>query len=65
MFFKANGLNIVRHHPPQEDVAPIRAMSNKYGSTGGELYHDNWFNFETDIVDDEGKPDTDSVKVDF
>ena len=57
--------NIVRHHQPQEDVDTIRAMSNKYGSSGGELYHDNCFNFETDIVNDEGKPDTDSVRVDF
>ena len=46
--------NIVRHHQPQEDVDTIRAMSNKYGSSGGELYHDNCFNFETDIVNDEG-----------
>ena len=40
-------------------------MSNKYGSSGGELYHDNCFNFETDIVNDKGQPDTDSVRVDF
>ena len=57
--------NIVRQHQPQEDVDTIRAMSNKYGSSGGELYHDNCFNFETDIVNDEGQPDTDSVRVDF
>ena len=57
--------NVVRHHQPQQDVDTIRAMSNKYGSSGGELYHDNCFNFETDIVNDEGKPDTDSVRVDF
>ncbi len=47
--------NVVRHHQPQEDVDTIRAMSNKYGSSGGELYHDNCFNFETDIVNDEGQ----------
>ena len=28
-------------------------MIKKYDSSGGELYHDNCFNFETDIVDDE------------
>ena len=47
--------NVVRHHQPQQDVDTIRAMSNKYGSSGGELYHDNCFNFETDIINDEGK----------
>ena len=57
--------NVVRHHQPQQDVDTIRAMSNKYGSSGGELYHDNCFNFETDIVNDKGQPDTDSVRVDF
>jgi hypothetical protein len=40
-------------------------MIKKYDSSGGELYHDNCFNFETDIVDDEGKPDTDKVSVSF
>ena len=57
--------NVVRHHQPQQDVDTIRAMSNKYGSSGGELYHDNCFNFETDIVNDKGEPDTDTVRVDF
>ena len=57
--------NVVRHHQPQQDVDTIRAMSKKYGDSGGQLYHDNCFNFETDIVNDEGKPDTDSVRVDF
>ena len=57
--------NIVRQHQPQEDVDTIRAMSNKYGSSGGELYHDNCFNFETDIVNDKGESDTDTVRVDF
>jgi hypothetical protein len=57
--------NIVRQHQPQEDVDTIRAMSNKYGSSGGELYHDNCFNFETDIINDEGKRDKDTVRVDF
>ncbi len=57
--------NIVRQHQPQEDVDTIRAMSNKYGSSGGELYHDNCFNFETDIINDEGERDKDTVRVDF
>ena len=57
--------NVVRQHQPQEDVDTIRAMSNKYGSSGGELYHDNCFNFETDIINDEGERDKDTVRVDF
>ena len=57
--------NVVRHHQPQEDVDTIRAMTNKYGSSGGELYHDNCFNFETDIINDEGERDKDTVRVDF
>ena len=57
--------NIVRQYQPQQDVDTIRAMIKKYDSAGGELYHDNCFNFETDIVDDEGKPDTDRVSVNF
>jgi hypothetical protein len=57
--------NIVRQHQPQQDVDTIRAMSNKYGSSGGELYHDNCFNFETDIINDEGERDKDTVRVDF
>ena len=57
--------NIVRHHQPQQDVDTIRAMSNKYGDSGGQLYHDNCFNFETDIINDEGKRDKDTVRVDF
>jgi hypothetical protein len=36
-----NGL--VRFHQPQEDVDTIRSMINKYGSSGGDLYHDNCF----------------------
>jgi len=57
--------NVVRQHQPQQDVDTIRAMSNKYGSSGGELYHDNCFNFETDIINDEGERDKDTVRVDF
>jgi len=57
--------NIVRQYQPQQDVDTIRAMIKKYDSSGGELYHDNCFNFQTDIVNDEGKPDTDQVSVSF
>ena len=34
---------IVRKYQPEEDVETIRAMSNKYGDSGGQLYHDNCF----------------------
>ena len=46
---------LVRKHQPQEDVDTIRAMNNKYGSSGGELYHDNCFYVQSDtpkIVED-------------
>ena len=39
-----NGL--VRYHQPQEDVDTIRAMNNKYGDSGGQLYHDNCFHVQ-------------------
>ena len=39
-----NGL--VRYHQPQEDVDTIRAMNNKYGDSGGHLYHDNCFHVQ-------------------
>ena len=57
--------NVVRQHQPQQDVDTIRAMSNKYGDSGGQLYHDNCFNFETDIINDEGERDKDTVRIDF
>jgi len=38
--------DLVRFHQPQEDVDTIRAMNNKYGSSGGELYHDNCFHVQ-------------------
>ena len=57
--------NVVRQHQPQQDVDTIRAMSNKYGDSGGQLYHDNCFNFETDVINDEGERDKDTVRVDF
>ena len=34
---------LVRTHQPQEDVDTIRGMIQKYGSSGGDLYHDNCF----------------------
>ena len=39
-----NGL--VRFHQPQEDVDIIRGMINKYGDSGGQLYHDNCFHVQ-------------------
>ena len=60
---------IVREHQPQEDIDTVRAMSNKYGRSGGELYEDNCFNFQHHItkVDDEGKEyqTTDDINIDF
>ena len=38
--------DLVRFHQPQEDVDTIRAMSNKYGDSGGQLYHDNCFHVQ-------------------
>ncbi len=34
---------LIRKHQPQEDVDTIRGMIQKYGSSGGDLYHDNCF----------------------
>ena len=34
---------ILRNKQPQEDVDTIRSMVNKYGESGGDLYHDNCF----------------------
>ena len=39
---------LVRKHQPQEDVDTIRAMNNKYGDSGGQLYHDNCFHVQND-----------------
>ena len=39
---------LVRFHQPQEDVDTIRNMISKYGSSGGDLYHDNCFHVQTD-----------------
>ena len=40
--------DLVRFHQPQEDVDTIRAMKDKYGESGGDLYHDNCFYVQTD-----------------
>jgi hypothetical protein len=37
---------LVRFHQPQEDVDTIRGMINKYGDSGGRLYHDNCFHVQ-------------------
>ena len=57
--------NVVRGHQPQEDVDTIRSMIKKYNRSGGELYHDNCFEFQIPTVNDEGKEDTDDIKIDF
>ena len=57
--------NVVRSHQPQEDVDTIRSMIKKYDRSGGELYHDNCFEFQMPTVNDEGKEDTDEIKIDF
>ena len=38
--------DLVRFHQPQEDVDTIRGMINKYGDSGGQLYHDNCFHVQ-------------------
>jgi hypothetical protein len=40
---------LIRTHQPQEDVDTIRAMKNKYGSSGGDLYHDNCFYVSNEV----------------
>ena len=60
---------IVRNQQPQEDVDTIRAMKNKYGDSGGQLFEDNCFVFRHDYtkVDDEGNEinDYDTCHVKF
>ena len=60
---------IVRKHQPEEDIETVRAMNNKYGRSGGELYHDNCFQFKHEYqkTDDEGnvQDDYDVVYVNF
>ena len=40
---------LIRTHQPQEDIDTIRAMKNKYGSSGGDLYHDNCFYVSNEV----------------
>jgi len=40
---------LIRTHQPQEDVDTIRGMINKYGSSGGDLYHDNCFYVSNEV----------------
>jgi len=40
---------LVRSHQPQEDVDTIRAMNNKYGDSGGQLYHDDCFYITNEV----------------
>ena len=60
---------IVRKYQPQEDIETVRAMNNKYGRSGGELYHDNCFQFKYEYqeTDDEGnvQDEYDTVGVNF
>ena len=60
---------LVRHQQPQEDVETIRAMKNKYGDSGGQLFEDNCFIFRHDYtkVDSEGNEinDYDTCHVKF
>jgi hypothetical protein len=52
-------IKVVRQHQPQEDVDTIKTMVSKYGNSGGHIYNDQCFYFETDCVDEEdGKPRT-------
>jgi len=51
---------LIREHQPQEDVDTIRSMIKKYGSSGGDLYHDNCFYVQNEKpkieTDYEGNP---------
>ena len=40
---------LIRTHQPQEDVDTIRSMIKKYGSSGGDLYHDNCFYVSNEV----------------
>ena len=40
---------LIRKHQPQEDVDTIRGMISKYGSSGGDLYHDNCFYLTNEV----------------
>ena len=56
---------VVRFHQPQEDVDTIRSMINKYGNSGGDLYHDNCFYVQHPItkVDSEGREEIDNQEI--
>ena len=60
---------IVRKYQPEEDIETVRTMNKKYGRSGGELYHDNCFQFRYDYqrVDSDGNShdDYDVVHVNF
>ena len=60
---------IVRKYQPEEDIETVRAMNKKYGRSGGELYHDNCFQFRYNYqkVDSDGNvhDDYDTVHVNF
>jgi hypothetical protein len=62
---------LVRFHQPQEDVDTIRSMVNKYGESGGDLYHDNCFHVQNSTprmdTDYNGNPKEvyDDVHVEF
>ena len=56
---------VVRKHQPQEDVDTIKRMISKYGNNGGDIFNDHCFYFETPTINDEGKPDTKSMNIDF
>ena len=60
---------IVRKYQPEEDIETVRAMNKKYGSNGGELHHDNCFNFRYNYqrVDSDGDlhDDYDTVNINF
>jgi hypothetical protein len=55
----------IRQHQPQEDIDTIKSMVSKYGDNGGKIYNDKCFYFETDCIDDEGKPRTKDIHLDF
>ena len=63
--------DLVRFHQPQEDVDTIRAMNNKYGDSGGQLYHDNCFHVQNSTprmdTDYNGNPKEvyDDIHVEF
>ena len=56
---------VIRQHQPQEDIDTVKSMISKYGDNGGRIYNDKCFNFETDYIDDGGKPDTKEIHLDF